>query len=96
MGDDLKPEHLDYEIVTMRVMFVNMVDRIMDNQIDDSDIGEAMMHQSIPPLMTEILRLRESRNNPQRINSYSKIVQSMFPNGVESVQDQSMNNKKKI
>ena len=54
------------------------------------------MNQSIPPLMTEIMRSRELLKNPRRINSYSSIVQSMFPNGIESVKDHSMNKKEKI
>ena len=56
IGKDLQPEHIDSEIVKMKVMFVDLVDRIMDNQIEDSDVVVQMMQQCIPPLMTEILR----------------------------------------
>ena len=90
------PEQLDGEIVAMKVMFVHMVDRIMDNQIDSDFVlvMGAMMCQS-SPLVTAKLGLTGSRQNPPKINSYSKIVQSMFPNGVESDKDQSMATKEK-
>ena len=56
------PEQLDGEIVAMKVMFVHMVDRIMDNQIDSDFVlvMGAMMHQS-SPLVTAKLGLAGSR-----------------------------------
>ena len=95
VGDKLKPEQLDQEILMMKEMFVDMVDQILENEIEelDSNTVVGIKHQNIP-LITKKLRLFSK--NPPKINSYAGIVRTKFPNGVKSEKDQLMNEKKKI
>ena len=84
-----QPDELDEEITMMKEMFSDMVNQIMENEINelDNDTIEAIMEYYMP-VLTE--KLRELPENPDKINSYSQIVQSQFPDGVESEKDHFM------
>lgn len=94
MEDKLNPDDLSQEIEKMKKMFTCMVDQVMDGQIKvlNSDTVAKIMEQEIPLIYQEMI---DKPHNPPKINTYTQIVESRFPDAPKSVQDQSIVQKQK-
>ena len=83
VGQKLEPDQLDQEIDSMKAMFTDLVDQVMDEKIKviNSDSVAKVMEQRIP-ILTKALR--NVPQNPPKINSYSQITEKFLSNAPKS------------